>query len=389
MKVFVAELAFLPEGRLAPATIEVDRGAISAVNVGRTVGEVQRCLAGTEIVSVSGLIAPGFVDLHTHGFGGRDLGSGGIDEILFVADALAEQGVTAFLATIASASANDTFQQVVRVREAAERQTSGAALLGIRLEGPYLSEGKRGAHPQAALRLPSVAEFDRLADTARGWLRMIDIAPELPGAIELIHRARQVQVRPCVGHTEATAEMTAVAVAAGASHCTHLFNAMPTLHHRAPGPAAIFLGRRTTTVEIIADGVHLHPATIDMIVRAKGPAHCALITDACPAAGLADGNYVFAGQSVSVREGIARLSDRTLAGSTLTMERAIRNLRAVTHTGLPATLRMAASAPASILGDGARGRIAVGARADFVELDSELNVTRTWIAGRESAAVRR
>ena len=189
-----------------------------------------------------------------------------------------------------------SLRQVGRIREAAERQRTGATILGIRLEGPYLSPEKRGAQSRAA-RPPSLNEFDRLVSAAATWIKMIDVAPELPGAYDLIHRACSSRVQPCIGHTAATAEVADLAIRAGASHCAHLFNAMPPLHHRNPGPVAVLLGSPTTTVEIIADGVHLHPATLTMTARAKGPRRCALVTDACPAAGLSDGDYVGRGGS--------------------------------------------------------------------------------------------
>jgi N-acetylglucosamine-6-phosphate deacetylase len=383
MNVLAASSILLPSGRVAPATVAIDDRVITAVTVGETLRQVRQRLPRAQVVAVRGLLTPGFIDLHTHGFCGHDLSTGEVADILAMADALPQTGVTAFLPTLSSASPDETLRQVGRIREAAERQRTGATILGIRLEGPYLSPEKRGAQSPAALRPPSLEEFDRLVSAAATWIKMIDVAPELPGAYDLIRRACSLRVQPCIGHTAATAEIADLAVRAGATHCTHLFNAMPPLHHRHPGPVAVLLGSPTTTVEIIADGVHLHPATLTMAARAKGPRRCALVTDACPAAGLSDGDYVVAGRSVLVRDGSARLSDGTLAGSTLTLDRALRTLHEGTTIPLTWMLRMAAAAPAFILRDHTRGRLVPGARADIVELDETLHVRRVWLGGNE------
>ena len=366
----------LPEGRLVPARITFEDEYIVDVQ------EDHRNSANEAgALHIDGIIAPGYIDLHTHGYGGCDFGTATVDEILETAGSLPATGVTAFLPTIASAPARETIIQVERLAHAAQIQTAGTVIAGIRLEGPYLSLGKRGAQPRNALRLPSLHEFDELIDLSHGLIKMIDVAPELPGALELMAYAERHNVIACTGHTEASTEATLHAIKAGARHCTHLFNGMPALHHREPGPAGVYLAEDETTVEIIADGIHLHPETLKLVAKVKGPDHCILITDAILAAGLADGEYEFLGRHVTVNNGAVRLPDGTLAGSTLSLDRAVANMNHLAHVSLPVSLQMASASPAKILGDNHRGNIAPGNRADFAILDPELHVTETWIGG--------
>ncbi|MDF2706232.1 MAG: N-acetylglucosamine-6-phosphate deacetylase, partial [Nonomuraea muscovyensis] len=249
-------------------------------------------------------------------------------------------------------------------------------LAGLHFEGPYIARARCGAHDPALLREPSPREFERLVKAGRGHVRMLTIAPELPGALDTIRTAREQGVIAALGHSDATYEQTLAGIEAGGSVATHLFNAMPPLGHRAPGPVAALLEDDRVTVELINDGVHVHPAMLRLAVRAAGPGRTALITDAMAATGMGDGSYVLGTMRVNVTDGVARLAEGgSIAGSTLTMDVAVR--RAVRDVGLslPEAVRAASLTPARVLGlDGEIGSIGAGKAADLVVLSGDLEV---------------
>jgi N-acetylglucosamine-6-phosphate deacetylase len=357
---------------------------VAVVLEGAKIGSVSRNFDaarmgnGAEVIDVRpGWLAPGYVDVHTHGFAGHD-----VTDIEAMAAALPSTGVTAFCPTIASTGPKETEEQVKRIAQAMQSGGPAAEIIGIRLEGPFISRAKKGAQAEAAIRPPDVAELERLASS--GPIRIVDFAPEEDGDQALLGALVGHGIVPAIGHTACTYDQAIAAVDAGARHCTHLFNAMPVLEHRAPGPAAALLTDARATVELIADGVHVHAAVLSLVVVARGPRSIALVTDAMHAAGLPDGAYDFLGQPVHVRDGAVRLADGTLAGSVLTLDCGVRNMVALAGVSWSDAIRMASEVPAQIIGVADRkGRIAAGADADLVVLDEHGTVRQTWRAGRQ------
>ncbi|MDS1272214.1 N-acetylglucosamine-6-phosphate deacetylase [Lipingzhangella sp. LS1_29] len=324
-------------------------------------------------------VAPGLVDIHCHGGAGHDFGEARTQATTAALAPHLGSGTTSTLASLVTASAEDLLHQV---RSLAADATAGH-VAGIHLEGPYLAEARCGAHDPTQLRDPDPAEFERLRAAADGHLRMITLAPERPGALELVRRAVDAGVTVAVGHTEATYAQTQAALDAGARVATHLFNAMPALHHRTPGPIGALLGDDRVTVELINDQVHVHPASGRIATAAMGPERLALVTDAMAAAGVGDGDYELGGLRVEVREGTARLADGgAVAGSTIVLGEAVR--QAVQHLGLDpaAALRAASTIPARAVGLTDRGDLAPGLRADVVILNEDLTVAGQLREGR-------
>jgi N-acetylglucosamine-6-phosphate deacetylase len=334
-------------------------------------------------------LAPGLIDLHIHGYHGYDANTGDEDALAALARALPATGVTAFLPTIASASPEVTARQAVRIAAAASRGEPGAArILGMRLEGPWINPLAAGAQDPTAIRPPDIRECERLVTLASGMLRIVDFAPEMDQDGALLAALRRLDILPSIGHTAATFERALEAIEGGARHCAHLFNAMPSLHHRAPGAVGALLTDNRPTVEVIADGVHVHPALLRLVVQARRSDHVALVTDATAPAGLDEGVYAFAGRQVTLRDGAVRLSDGTLAGSALTLDAAVRRMVETGACRLTDALRMASATPARILGlANELGSLSVGSAADLIALDEHSHVRRAWIGGVPAAPV--
>jgi N-acetylglucosamine-6-phosphate deacetylase len=362
------------------------------VAAGRLVIEDGR-IAGVELDDADGaaedpglpLVAPGFVDIHVHGGGGHDA-MGGEAALGGMARHLLRHGVTSFLPTAVTASlpALSRFADQVRAwipRAAAD----GAEPLGFNLEGPFLAPTRRGAHDPAALRIPAEVPFDVIEPLLDG-LRVITIAPELPGALELIRWLRARGVVSSLGHSAAGLDEARAAVAAGATSTTHLFNAMSGVDHHQPGLAVAALGHDPSWVELIADGEHVHPSLWPIITRTKPAGRLVLVSDAIPLAGTGDGRGSIGGLEIEVVGSRATLlGTSTLAGSVVALDGAVRNLVAA-GLALPFAVAAASRNPLALLGVDDRGRLAVGGRADLVELDPSLRVRRvmregTWVAG--------
>ena len=328
---------------------------------------------GLESANGSGIAVPGFVDLQVNGFAGVDLMGADADGYRRVGEALLETGVTSYLPTFISAPEEDLLAALGNVPRAA----GGAQILGVHLEGPFLSERRLGIHPASARRDPDPALLERLLGA--GPVRLMTLAPELPGADLLIDRLLLGGVAVSAGHTDATAEQARHAFDRGVRTVTHLFNAMRPFRHRDPGLAGAALAREDVVVQIILDGVHLAEETARMVWKAAA-GRVALVTDAVAAAGMGDGSYVLGGSEIEVRDGIARGGDDVLAGSALTMIEAVRNLHAL---GIPLAdaVEAATAVPARILGDARLGRLAPGQPADLVVLDDNLELDRVWVGG--------
>ncbi len=380
------KVAAVRGARLPPyfesGTLQIQDGRIAQTN-GALAGGV--LAGGVPALDATGLtLLPGFIDLHIHGAAGHDTMDATTDALAAIAREIARHGVTAFVPTTITASVEETRRAVENVaaflREQESRSVDGARVLGVHLEGPFISPKHPGAQPAQHIRLPNLAEFQALVDT--GCVRLITLAPEQPGADDLIRSARRQGVGVILGHTDATFAQCQHAVDLGASQATHTFNAMRGFHHREPGTAGATLALSGLRAQLIADNVHVHPAAMRILARCKGADGTLLITDAMRAADLPDGEYDLGGQVVRVEHGECRLPDGTLAGSVLTMERALQNFLSATGWSLAEAWPVSSRSVARALGvDGEMGSLEAGRRADLVLLDEGLAVVATLVGG--------
>ncbi|SEB53872.1 N-acetylglucosamine-6-phosphate deacetylase [Nocardioides exalbidus] len=361
-----------PARILAPGWLRLDGDRIAEVGEGTPPRTPDVDLGAATVV-------PGFIDLHVHGGGGASFDTGTADAAATVADAHLAHGTTSMAASLVT----DTPQRMAdAVRELALLVEDGH-LAGVHLEGPWLSPQRSGAHQPGSLAAPTPAAIEALLDAGGGAVRMVTLAPELPGGIDAVRQLAERGVVAAIGHTDATYDVSREALDAGARLGTHLFNAMRPLHHREPGPVGALLDS-PVDVELIADGVHLHPAVLRTVFAAK-PDQCVLVTDAMAAAGAPDGDYALGPMAIEVRDGVARLAssggDGAIAGSTLTMDAAVRY--AVRTAGLPLldVVRAASTTPARVWGLADVGAVEAGRRADLVVLDADLDVLRVMRAG--------
>lgn len=331
-------------------------------------------------------LAPGLIDGHVHGGGGAHCNSDDPDRVLAVARFHAAHGTTALLATTVAAPLPDLELAVRAINAAARRGGDGAAVLGAHLEGPFLSLARHGAMDPRALLVPDRSALRRLLEAGGGAVRMMTLAPELPGALELIADLAAAGVLVSLGHSEAGEAQARAAVDRGARSVTHLFNAMPSLHHRSPGLVGAALDHDRLSCEVIPDGVHVEPSVVRLALRAKGPAGLRLVTDAISAAGMGDGEYRLGALRVRVEAGRATLADGPdgrLAGSTLTMDAAVRAATEMLGISVPEAVAMASANPARALGlERRKGAIAPGLDADLTVLDDDLRACGTLVAGR-------
>ncbi|MEU3353499.1 N-acetylglucosamine-6-phosphate deacetylase [Streptomyces sp. NPDC037389] len=320
-------------------------------------------------------IVPGFVDIHVHGGGGASFSSGDAEEALTAIRTHRAHGTTTMVASTVTGDLDDLARQAATLAELTEQ----GDLAGIHFEGPFISPHRCGAHQPELLRDPDPADVRKLVDAARGAARMMTLAPELEGGLESVRLLAEHGVIAAVGHTDSTYEATLEAIDAGATVATHLFNAMPSLLHRAPGPIAALLEDERVTVELIDDGTHLHPAALQLAFNQAGADRVAFITDAMGAAGMSDGMYPLGPMSVEVKDGVARIADGptagSIAGSTLTLDTAFK--RAVTVDRLPVedAVRALSTTPARLLGLSDRiGTIEAGKDADLVVLNGTFDL---------------
>lgn len=313
-------------------------------------------------------LVPGFVDIHNHGGGGASF-SGTADDVLTAVRTHREHGTTTLVASTVTDDMGLLVKQAGLLSELAEQ----GEIAGVHFEGPFISPCRKGAHSEELLRDPDPAEVRKLIDAARGRARMMTLATELPGGIDSVRLLADHGVIAAIGHTDATYEQTVEAIDAGATVATHLFNAMPPLGHRAPGPIVALLEDERITVELINDGVHLHPAALEMAFHHAGAGRVAFITDAMDAAGIGDGRYLLGPLQVEVEGGVARLVEGgSIAGSTLTLDRAFRRAVTVDRLPVPDVVAALSANPARLLGmDDRVGSLEPGKDADLVLLDED------------------
>lgn len=328
-----------------------------------------------------GIVAPGFVDIHVHGAMGADTMDATPETLETMSVFFARHGVTSFLPTTITAAREDIDRALDAVTDAMARGVSGAQIPGAHIEGPYLNVKQCGAQFPGHIRPSHPAEYCDWF--ARGSVRLVTVAPEIAGNLRMIEDAQRQHIAVAIGHSDADYNTCMHAVACGANQATHTFNGMRGLHHREPGVAGAVLSSDDLVAQLIADNIHVHPAVMKIVVRAKLPQRVAVITDAMRAAGLGDGEYDLGGQTVHVRGGEARLANGSLAGSTLTMDAAFRNIMAATGCSLNDAVMMCATTPArSIFVDDRKGALAPGRDADIVILDATLRVRQTIVGGR-------
>jgi len=333
-------------------------------------------------------VAPGFVDVHIHGAGGHDVMEGTERALDRVTSTVARYGTTSIVATTVSASEEETCRSLegiaryIRSHETpAENAPLAAEILGVHLEGPFLSKARRGVHPEGALAKPSQETLEAFLKASDGLVKILTVAPEIPGAIQLIERAVAAGIVVAIGHTDADYDQTRAAIQAGARHAVHMYNAMRPFSHRDPGVIGAILTDTNVTAEVIADGVHVAGPAIQVLIGCKGYDTVLLVSDGIAATGMPDGTYRLGNFEVNVKGGVARNSEGKLAGSTLTLDRAIRNLVELGVTKKDA-VRMATVLPARRLGlAGKKGILAVGADADLVVLTQELTVAGVMTRG--------
>jgi len=328
------------------------------------------------------LVAPGFIDLHVHGASGRDLMDGTAEALQAASITLAQHGITSFLATTMSAS-NSCLEVALRGLAACFRlPTGGARPIGIHMEGPYLNPLRGGAQDPSCLKETDVGSFLHFVELSENLIRRVTLAPEMDPGLRLTREALALGIQVSLGHSDATEEKARAAIDAGAAQVTHTYNAMRPFHQREPGILGVALTDDRVYTEVIADGLHVHPTALKLLLRVKGADRVPLVTDGCSAVGMPDGSYPLGGKRIEVKNGECRGGDGHLAGSTLTLDHAVRNLVDWLDVPLHEALIAASATPARCMRIEDKGVLSPGADADLVFLGHDLEVLQTMVAGR-------
>ena len=372
-----------PHEEIVDSVIVVEDGKITQIghrDEVRIPQDAEHYAAGDKIV------IPGFVDVHIHGAGGHDVMEGTAAAIAKISSTIAHRGTTSFVATTVTALPEDTCTSLAGIADyiRSPRNTESrfaAEVLGIHLEGPFISPARRGVHPLDAIAQPSKELFDEFVAAADGSIRILTLAPELPGALDLVERAVAKGIVASMGHTDATYEQARAAIARGVTHTAHMFNAMRPFSHRDTGVIGAVLTSPEVTAEVIADGHHVDSPAMEILLRAKGLDGVVLVSDGTAATGMRNGKYRLGNFEVTVTDGVVRNSEGKLAGSTLTLDHALQQIVAL---GVPLleAVRMATLLPARRVGlGGKKGVIAVGADADIVILNQDLRIAGVMTRG--------
>lgn len=383
--VLLAREVLTPLDRISHGVVIFEDGVVSEVG-SRDCLEVPGAARVVDLKDA--ILAPGFIDLHIHGGAGHDVMEGDDHALEAVECLIGKHGVTSYCPTTVTASMDATLGALGKLGHFIERiakhghtATGRARPLGVHLEGPFLSEARRGVHPPELLKKPTVDLFHEMWQATVGRVKVLTIAPELPGAIEVIHEARKRGVVVSLGHSNADLCQARRGISAGGHHATHTFNAMRPLDHRDPGLLAAVLTKQCVTADIIADGIHVDPAMVELFLRTKGVEGAVLITDAMSATGMPEGTYRLGNLNVEVKNGRA-MSEGRLAGSVLTLDRAVRNVMEFAGWTLQNSVRLASYNPARVLGvQESKGIIKAGADADFAVLTSQGEVMNTVVGG--------
>ncbi|ASJ55291.1 N-acetylglucosamine-6-phosphate deacetylase [Brevibacillus formosus] len=361
--------------------VVVENGTISYAG---KADEYGKALPDHVVTVEDGWICPGFVDMHMHGIDGYDTMDGTPESLQAISTALARHGVTSFLATTMTAPYAQLEQVLVNIAQNSREGLPGAQAIGIHLEGPWINPRYKGAQKEENIAIPKLDAVQKLYGLSEGLIKVVTIAPEQPEALEAIAWLKERDVIVSAGHTGATFAQATEAVDAGVRHFTHCFNAMTGLHHREPGVVGAAMYHEQLSTELIADGIHVHPAVMKILYRVKTAERLALVSDSMRAAAMGEGTYDLGGQEVHVHDNQAKLADGTLAGSILTLNGAVGNMVTLSGVSLPDAVEMASLTPASILGFGKRkGRLAAGYDADITVLNTQFDVTMTFVAGKE------
>ncbi len=371
-----------PSGLLNYPLLTIQDGCVVSVE-GLSAAEALRWPATHRFPEAT--LVPSFVDVHIHGSAGHDVMEGTAEAVDAVSTFLARHGVGAYLPTTVTSPRDETLRSLAGLARQIGRQgkESGtrAIPLGIHLEGPFLSVAKRGVHTAALLEAPSLALFDRMWQASEGRILLLTIAPELPGALELIAHATALGIRCSLGHSNASAAEARAGQAAGAVSATHTFNAMSGLDHRAPGLAAFVLDEPSMYAEIIADGFHVDPILMRVYLKCKGEERAILVTDGISATGMGDGRYKLGGMEVDVREGRCT-SGGAIAGSVLTLDAGVANFMTYTGASLHAAVNAASRNPARLIGhEAAWGSVEVGRVANLAVLSPQREIVTTFLCG--------
>jgi len=370
---------YTPTGRLNPAWLLIENSHIHSLGEGKP-PELSPNNETQVIDARGGHLLPGFIDIHVHGAMGHEVMDASPEGLRLMARFYAQHGVTSFLPSTWAAPHEQTWRTLEMVSMLIGPVENGATILGVHMEGPYLNAAKCGAQDPAAIRRADPPEARAYLDT--GIVRYLSLAPEFPENHWLIEECVQRGIAVALGHTEATYDQVKEAVRRGVRSVTHTFNAMTGLGHRQPGTVGAVLTIPELFCELIADNIHIHPAVMKLLVNAKTPAGVILITDAMRGAGLPDGDYQIDQRMVTVRDGAVRLPDGTLAGSTLTIDRALRNILAATGRPLEEIWPMTSRNAARLLGLDNKGSLEHGKDADLVVLDTGYNVAKTIVGGK-------
>ncbi|WP_455790653.1 N-acetylglucosamine-6-phosphate deacetylase [Clostridium butyricum] len=337
-----------------------------------------------EVIDANGLfLSPGFIDIHIHGAGGYDTMDGTVDAIDSISKTIVKHGTTSFLPTTMTVSIEDINKSMRSIKKLKENGTSGAQVLGAHLEGPFINPSAIGAQNPKYLQTPSIDIFNKMTADCEDAVVSITLAPELDGSLDLIKYLSHKNINCSLGHTKATYEETIKAIDVGANHCTHLYNAMPPFNHRFPGIIGALFDNDKITIETISDGIHISYPALRIAYKQKGSDQSILVTDAMMACCMPDGNYTLGGQDVIVKDNAARIKTGSLAGSVLTLDRAIKNVYKNCNMPLYEVVKMATYNPAKYCNvSDHKGLIKEGYDADLVLFDENIDVKQVFINGK-------